>query len=73
MSLPTAVCVSAIAHHSTALATAAGVSRGAADGAALVEAPAAELLLWLYGRVPLDTQAVSEDLLGRFRAMCFTD
>jgi uncharacterized protein (TIGR03083 family) len=51
----------------------ARVSSGAADGAALVEAPAAELLLWLYGRVPLDTQAVPADLLGRFRAMCFTD
>jgi uncharacterized protein (TIGR03083 family) len=51
----------------------ARVSSGVADGAALVEAPAATLLLWLYGRVRLDTGAVPEDLLGRFRAMCFTD
>jgi uncharacterized protein (TIGR03083 family) len=51
----------------------ARVGIGAADGAPLVEAPAADLLLWLYGRALLDTSAVPEDLLARFRAMCFTD
>ncbi len=34
---------------------------------------AADLLLWLYGRVELDTSAVPDDLLARFRALCFTD
>ena len=36
-------------------------------------APAADLLLWLYSRVEVDTSAVADDLLGRFRALCFTD
>ena len=36
-------------------------------------ARAADLLLWLYGRVELDTSAVPDDLLARFRAICFTD
>lgn len=48
------------------------VESGAADGPA-VEAPAADLLLWLYRRGPLDTSAVPEDLLSRFTALTFTD
>jgi uncharacterized protein (TIGR03083 family) len=48
------------------------VETGVADGPA-VEATAADLLLWLYGRVQLDTSAVPAELLDRFRALCFTD
>ena len=36
-------------------------------------AGASDLLLWLYGRARLDTGPVPEDLVGRFRALCFTD
>ena len=39
----------------------------------VVEAAAADLLLWLYNRTRLDTSAVPDDLLSRFRALCFTD
>ncbi|MEP7091158.1 MAG: maleylpyruvate isomerase family mycothiol-dependent enzyme [Nocardioidaceae bacterium] len=49
------------------------VTTGVRDGAPVVEAPADHLLLWLYGRVPLDTSCVPDDLLARFRALCFTD
>ena len=38
-----------------------------------MEASAADLLLWLYGRNELDTSAVPDDLLGRFTALTFTD
>ena len=48
------------------------VGRGGSDGPVL-EASAADLLLWLYGRVELDTSAVPAELLARFRALCFTD
>ncbi len=48
------------------------VERAAAEGPA-VEAPAADLLLWLYRRGPVDTSAVPDDLLGRFTALTFTD
>ena len=48
------------------------VERGGTDGP-VVEASAADLLLWLYGRVELDTSAVPAELLARFRALCFTD
>ena len=48
------------------------VSRAAADGPVL-EATAADLLLWLYGRKSLDTSGVPDDLLGRFTALTFTD
>ena len=51
----------------------ARVSSGAASGVPVVEAPASDLLLWLYGRVGLDTAAVPDDLVARFRGMCFTD
>jgi hypothetical protein len=51
----------------------ARVSSGLADGVPAVEGTAEDLLLWLYQRVDLDTPAVPDDLLARFRAMCFTD
>lgn len=38
-----------------------------------VAASASLLLLFLYGRVELDTSAVETGLLERFRALCFTD
>jgi uncharacterized protein (TIGR03083 family) len=41
--------------------------------APLVEATASDLLLWLYRRSELDTPGVPDDLLARFRALCFTD
>lgn len=44
------------------------------DGAVpAITATASDLLLWLYGRVDLDTAPVSSDLAARFRALCFTD
>ena len=49
------------------------VIEGAREGAPAVEAPAADLLLWLYGRVELDTAGVPDDLVARFRGICFTD
>jgi uncharacterized protein (TIGR03083 family) len=48
------------------------VEHGAADGPVL-EATAADLLLWLYARTDPEASAVPDDLLGRFRALCFTD
>jgi uncharacterized protein (TIGR03083 family) len=42
-------------------------------GAATISATASDLLLWLYGRIELDTTPVPSDLLERFRALCFTD
>jgi len=48
------------------------VERGAVDGPA-VEGSAADLLLWLYGRVRLDTTGVPDELLARFTALTFTD
>jgi uncharacterized protein (TIGR03083 family) len=51
----------------------AKVSSGAAGGAPVVEAPASDLLLWLYGRTDVDTAAVEAELLQRFRDLCFTD
>lgn len=38
-----------------------------------IGAAAADLLLWLYRRVVLDTASVDDALLGRFRQLCFTD
>jgi uncharacterized protein (TIGR03083 family) len=38
-----------------------------------ITATASDLLLWLYGRVELDTAGVPADLLERFRQLCFTD
>lgn len=38
-----------------------------------ITATASDLLLWLYDRVDVDTDPVPSDLLGRFRALLFTD
>jgi uncharacterized protein (TIGR03083 family) len=38
-----------------------------------IAATSSDLLLWLYGRVDLDTTAAPSGLIGRFRALCFTD
>lgn len=38
-----------------------------------LEAPASELLLWLYRRVDLDTSRLPQPVLERFRDLCFTD
>jgi uncharacterized protein (TIGR03083 family) len=38
-----------------------------------VEAAAADLLLWLYGRVNLQTTGAPDDLVERFRRLCYTD
>jgi uncharacterized protein (TIGR03083 family) len=46
--------------------------RPGADGPA-IEAPAQDLLLWLYKRADLDTRAVDGELLARFRALTYTD
>lgn len=46
---------------------------GFRDDFPFVVASAADLLLWLYGRVELDTSGVPDDLVARFRALCFTD
>jgi hypothetical protein len=39
----------------------------------VLTATAAELVLWLYGRVDLDTSAVPAELLTSFRALTNTD
>jgi uncharacterized protein (TIGR03083 family) len=39
----------------------------------VLAAPAADLLLWLYGRVEIDTAAVAAELLTAFRALTETD
>jgi uncharacterized protein (TIGR03083 family) len=46
---------------------------GAGPAVPAIAATASDLLLWLYGRVILDTAPVPQDLLARFRALCFTD
>lgn len=46
---------------------------GTAPGVPVMSAPAGQLLLWLYRRVPLDTGAVPPELAERLRALCFTD
>lgn len=51
----------------------ARVDPGVTADAPVVEATASDLLLWLYGRVELDTAGVSDELVGRFRGICFTD
>jgi uncharacterized protein (TIGR03083 family) len=51
----------------------ARVTPGVDAGVPVLEATAAELLLWAYGRLPLEVSAVPEDLVARFRALCFTD
>jgi hypothetical protein len=39
----------------------------------VLEATAADLLLWLYGRVAIDTTAVPAELLTAFRGLTDTD
>jgi uncharacterized protein (TIGR03083 family) len=51
----------------------ARVTSGTTDGVPAIEASASDLILWLYRRTELDTSAVPDDLLARFRAICFTD
>jgi uncharacterized protein (TIGR03083 family) len=41
--------------------------------AAVVEGTAAELLLWLYKRVELDTSALDAQLVARFRDLSYSD
>lgn len=48
------------------------VVAGTQGSAPAVSATASNLLLWLYGRVPVVT-GVDSALLGRFRALCFTE
>lgn len=48
-------------------------SRDKESRAPAVTASASLLLLFLYGRVELDTSALEAGLLERFRALCFTD
>jgi uncharacterized protein (TIGR03083 family) len=50
----------------------AATTRGAADGAPEVSAPASDLLLWLYRRTTLDSEAPA-DLLERFFGLSSTD
>jgi hypothetical protein len=47
--------------------------RGADEDVPTITASASDLLLFLYGRVELDTAHVPPDLLERFRRLCFTD
>ena len=51
----------------------AAVSSGVREGVPALQAPAGDLLLWLYQRIELDATAVPADLLARFRGICFTD
>jgi hypothetical protein len=39
----------------------------------VVEGTAAELLLWLYKRVELDTSALDAQLVARFRDLSYSD
>jgi hypothetical protein len=45
--------------------------RGADDSLPALTGTASDLLLWLYGRVPLAGE--DHDLFTRFRGLCFTD
>lgn len=52
------------------------VAVGGVDDAPTVRGSGGDLLLWLYGRIPLDTselEAADPGLLTRFRAMSYTD
>jgi uncharacterized protein (TIGR03083 family) len=51
----------------------AKVAPSVIEGVPVLEATAADLLLWLYQRAELDTSSVPADLVARFREMCFTD
>lgn len=46
---------------------------GCDEAVSSFEATASDLLLWLYGRIALDTRGVEPELLARFRALCYTD
>ncbi len=46
---------------------------GAPQDVPAVTATASDLLLWLYGRVSVDTAPVPDELVGRFRGLLFTD
>jgi uncharacterized protein (TIGR03083 family) len=48
-------------------------ARGGAASLPAVTATASDLLLWLYGRVALDSQDVPPGLVERFKALTFTD
>jgi uncharacterized protein (TIGR03083 family) len=48
-------------------------TRGADEGTPTIAASAADLLLWLYGRIDVDTSGVAPEVVARFRALCFTD
>jgi len=48
-------------------------TRGVDEGTPTIAASAADLLLWLYGRIDVDTSGVASDLVARFGALCFTD
>ena len=47
--------------------------RSSAASAAAVTGTASAVLLWLYGRSPVETGGVPADLLDRFRSLCFTE
>jgi uncharacterized protein (TIGR03083 family) len=49
------------------------VTPGVQAGTPVLTAPAADLLLWLYQRVELDTAGLTPELVTRFRGVCFTD
>jgi uncharacterized protein (TIGR03083 family) len=49
------------------------VTPGVQEGTPVLAAPVSDLLLWLYGRVELDTGGLPADLVARFRGVCFTD
>jgi uncharacterized protein (TIGR03083 family) len=46
---------------------------GLRDDAVVIEAPAADLLVWLYRRIRLPGEANHGALVGRFRHLTFTD
>ncbi len=48
------------------------VARGSDGATPAIVAPSADLLLWLYGRIPTPTTTVDPALLARFRALTFT-
>jgi uncharacterized protein (TIGR03083 family) len=53
----------------TARVARVGTETSGTGDAPVLEADAAQLILWLYSRIDLDTSAVPEDLLGRFMAL----
>jgi hypothetical protein len=50
-----------------------GAGDDRSGGGPVLQASASDLLLWLYQRVELEPVEVPEDLVARFRALCFTD